>query len=98
MLKPFMVNLNLYILLNTPDLFVTYTEGFNMHTGQSNPSSIINEYIFGKVVLNHSNNKYVFPAINVANIFATIDYDAHINTKIDYTLLTMFFVQSLSKN
>ena len=24
------------------DLFVTYTEGFNMHTGQPNPSSMIN--------------------------------------------------------
>ena len=44
------------------DLFVTYTEGFNMHTGQPNPTSIINEYISGKLVLSHSNNKYVFPA------------------------------------
>ena len=67
------------------DLFVTYTEGFNMHTGQPNPTSIINEYISGKLVLNHSNNKYVFRALNVSNNFATIDYDAHINTKIDYT-------------
>ena len=25
------------------DLFVTYTEGFNMHTGQPNPTSIMNE-------------------------------------------------------
>ena len=46
------------------DLFITYTEGFNMHTGQPNPSSIINEYISGKIVLNNS-NKYVFPAPNV---------------------------------
>ena len=72
------------------DLFVTYTEGFNMHTGQPNPSSIVNEYISGKIVLNNSNNKYVFPAINVSNIFATINYDAHINTKIDYTINHVF--------
>ena len=38
------------------DLFVTYTEGFNMHTGQPNPTSIINEYISGKIVLDKSNS------------------------------------------
>ena len=27
----------------------------------------------------------MFPALNVSNNFATIDYDAHIHTKIDYT-------------
>ena len=32
------------------DLFVTYTDGFNMHTGQPNPHSIIDEYISGKLV------------------------------------------------
>ena len=74
------------------DLFVTYTEGFNMHTGQPNPTSIINEYISGKIVLDksNSNNKYIFPALNVSNNFATIDYDAHINTKIDYTINHVF--------
>ena len=67
------------------DLFVTYTEGFNMHLGQPNPTSILNEYISGKIVLNNSNNKHIFPALNVSINFATIDYDAHINNKIDYT-------------
>ena len=28
----------------------------------------------------------MFPAINVSNTFATIDYDAHKHTKIDYTM------------
>ena len=72
------------------DLFVTYAEGFNMHTGQPNPSSKINEYISGKIVLNNSNNKYVFPALNVSNNFATRDYDAHINTKTDYIINHLF--------
>ena len=72
------------------DHFVTYTEGFNMHTGQPNPTSIIKEYISGKLVLNHSNNKYVFPALNVSNNSATIDNDAHINTKIDCTINHVF--------
>ena len=61
-----------------------------MHTGQPNPTSIINEYFSGKIVLNNSNNKYIFPALNVSNNFATIDYDAHINTKIDYTINHVF--------
>ena len=72
------------------DLFVTYTDGFNMHTGQPNPHSMIDEYISGKIVLDTSNNKFVFPALNVSNNFATIDYDAHINTKIDYTINHVF--------
>ena len=61
-----------------------------MHTGQPKPSSIINEYISSKIVLNNSNNKYVFPALNVSNNFATIDYDARMNTKIDYTINQVF--------
>ena len=72
------------------DLFVTYTDGFNMHTGQPNPHSMIDEYISGKIVLDNSNNKFLFPALNVSNNFATIDYDAHINTKSNYTINHVF--------
>ena len=72
------------------DLFLTYTDGFNMHTGQPNPHSMIDEYISAKIVLDNSNNKFMFPALNVSNNFATIDYDAHINTKIDYTMNPVF--------
>ena len=61
-----------------------------MHTGQPNPHSMIDEYISGKIVLDTSNNKFVFPALNVSNNFATINYDAHINTKIDYTINHVF--------
>ena len=39
------------------------------------------EYISGKIVHNNSNNNSMFHALNVSNNFATIDYDAHINTK-----------------
>ena len=51
-----------------------------MHTGQPNPSSMMNEYMSVKIALNNSNNKYVFSALSVSNIFATLDYDAHLNT------------------
>ena len=62
-----------------------------MHTGQPNPYSMIDEYISGKVVIDDSNNKFVFPALDVYNHFATIDYDAHTDTKL-IKLLVMFFV------
>ena len=61
-----------------------------MHRGQPNPQAIINEYISGKIALDNSNNKFIFPALNVSNNFATIDYDAHFNTKIDYTINHVF--------
>ena len=61
-----------------------------MHTGQPNHSSTINKCISGKIVLKNFNNKYVFPALIVSNYFATIDYDALINTKIDYTINLVF--------
>ena len=51
---------------------------------------MIDEYISGKIVLDTSNNKFIFPALNVSNNFATIAYDAHINTKIDYTINHVF--------
>ena len=72
------------------DLFVTYQEGFNMHTGQPNRQSITNEYISGKIVLGSTTKHYVCPALNVSKNFATIDYDVHTNTKIDYTINHVF--------
>ena len=63
------------------DPFVTFQEGFNMHTGQPNPQSIINEYFSGKILLDSTTKHYVLPALNVSDNFATIDYDAHTHTK-----------------
>ena len=51
---------------------------------------MIDEYISGKIVLDNSNNKFVFPALNVSNNFATIDFVANTNTKIDYTIIDVF--------
>ena len=65
------------------DIFVTYTDGFNMHTGQPNPQSLIIESISGKIVLNNSNNQFMLSASNVSSNFATIDHGEQINTKID---------------
>ena len=83
-LKLSVVNLTHFILHNfLSDLFVTYTDGFKMHAGQPKEQFMINEYISGKIVLDNSDNNFIFPALNVSNNFATIEYDAHINTKID---------------
>ena len=61
-----------------------------MHTGQPNPQSMINKYNSGRIVLDNSNNKFIFPAFNVSNNFATIDYDARINTNVGYTINHVF--------
>ena len=37
-----------------------------------------------------SNRTYMFRALNVSNNFATLDYDAHINTKNDFTINHVF--------
>ena len=68
-----------------------------MHTGQPNPHSMIDEIFSGKIVLDTSNNKFIFPAINVSNNLATIDYDAHTNTKIDYTINHVFRSMTVQK-
>ena len=78
------------------DLVVTYTDGCNMHTGQPNPQSMFNENISGKIVLDNSNNNF-FPALNVSNNFATIDYNAHINTKLDYNINHVFRLMTVQK-
>ena len=35
-------------------------------------------------------NKHVFPALNYSKNFSTMDYDAHIHTKIDHTIIQCF--------
>ena len=66
------------------DIFVTYLDGFDLNNGQPRPHSIIDQKISGKKQFDTSNQKYIFPALNVSNKFATLDYDAHNNTTIDF--------------
>ena len=76
-----------------PDLFISYKEGFNLNTGKRNPLHLPeddqfiqyspqNQQITGRIV--KDKDKILFPPINSTNNFATIDYDAHVNTNIDY--------------
>ena len=51
---------------------------------------MINQYISGEIVLENSNNQFLFHALNVSNNFAKIDYDAQTNIKIDYTMYHVF--------
>ena len=71
------------------DIFVTYLDGFDMNNRQPRPHSIIDQKS-GKIQFDTSNQKYIFPALNVSNNIATLDYDAHINTKIDFTINHVF--------
>ena len=57
-----------------------------MHTGQPNLQSIISEGISGNIVLNTSFKVLIFPALKVSTKSATVNYDAHMNTKIDSTI------------
>ena len=61
-----------------------------MNNGQPRPHSIIDKKISGKIQFDTSNQKYIFSALNVSNNFATLDYVAHINTKIDFTINHVF--------
>ena len=66
-------------------IFDTYLDGFDMITGQPKPHSIIDQNFSGKVQFDNSNQKYIFPVLNISNNFATIEYDALNITKIDFT-------------
>ena len=57
-----------------------------MNNGQPRPHSIIDQKTSGEIQFDTSNQKYIFPALTVSNSYATLDYDAHINTKIDFTI------------
>ena len=72
------------------DIFVTYLDGFDMNNGQPTPHSIIDQKISGKIQFDTSNQKHLLPALNVSNNFATLDYDAQINTKFDFTINHVF--------
>ena len=61
-----------------------------MNTGQPKQHSIIDQNISGQIQFDNSNKKFIFPALNISNNFATKDYDAHINTKIDSTINHVF--------
>ena len=57
-----------------------------MNTGQPRSHSIIDQRVSGQIQYDNSTKEYIFPALNISNNFATLDYDAHINPKIDFTI------------
>ena len=61
-----------------------------MNTGLPKPHSIIDQTISGNIKYDDSNKRYILPALNISNNFATLDYDAHIITKIDFTINHVF--------
>ena len=79
------------------DIFVTYLDGFDMDTGQPRPHSMIDQRISGQIQYDNTNKKYIFPALNISNNFATLDYDAHINTKIYFTKNHVFKSMSIQE-
>ena len=51
-------------------------------------NQLTTQLISGKLI--HTQDKFLFPALNSSNNFATIDYEAHINTKLDYSINHVF--------
>ena len=61
-----------------------------MNTGKPRPYTTVDNEISGRLILDSTKQQYVFPALNISNNFATGDYEARINTKIDYTIYHVF--------
>ena len=78
-------------------IFVTYLDGFDMNTGQPRPHSMIDQRISGQMQYDNTNKKLIFLALSISNNFATLDYDAHINTKDDFTIYHVFKSMSVQE-
>ena len=68
-----------------------------MHTCIRNPLQLPEDEQYNQLTtqltsgrLLHTQDKFLFPALNSLNHFATIEIEAHINTKIDYSLIHVF--------
>ena len=86
------------------DLFLTYEEGFNMHTGKRNPLQLPEDEQYTRLsvhsissILIHTQNKLLLPALNSTDNFAIFDYETHIKTKIDYSISHIFKTMSVAE-
>ena len=79
------------------EILVTHLDNFDMNTGQPKPHLIKDQNISGKIQFDNSNKKYIISALNISNNFATIDYDAQINTKIDFTINHVFISMTVQE-
>ena len=85
-----------------PELFITYEEGFNMHIGNPLQLLEVEQYTKLSTQLNsrklvHTQKKLFLPALNSSNNFATFEYEAHIFTKTDYSIIRVFKTMSVAK-
>ena len=75
-----------------------------MRTGNRNPFQVPTSEQYDGLSTQHFSgksfyfqNKLIFPALNSANNFATIDYEAQINSKLDYPFNHVFETMSVSE-
>ena len=75
-----------------------------MQTGKPNPlqlpqdeqyNQLTTQLISGKLI--HTKDKLLFPALISLNNFATIDYEAQINTKLDFLINHVFKSMSVAE-
>ena len=78
---------------------------FEMDTGERNPLQLLEDeqytklptlLISGKLV--HTQTKFLFPDLNYSNKFATIDNEAQINTKNEYSNNRVFRTMSFAES
>ena len=75
-----------------------------MHTGKRNPLQLPEDEQYVRlssqlttINLFHNQNYLIFLALNSSNSFETIDYEAHCNTKIDYSNNHVFKTMSVAE-
>ena len=76
-----------------------------MNTGKRNPLHLPeddqfirysqNQQVTGRLI--KDKDKFFFPQLNSTNNCATIDYDSHVNTKIDYVFYHVFKTLTVSE-
>ena len=76
-----------------------------MHTGKRNTLQLPQNEQYNQLINQliprisiHTQDKFLFPALNSSNNFATTDYEAHINTKIDYFINHVFKSMSVAEH
>ena len=74
-----------------------------MNTGNKNPivvddnSSFSQQSTSSPLAFASVRTKYSFPPLNDSNSFRTVDYDAHNNTKVDYSINHVFISMTVQE-
>ena len=87
-----------------PDLFNKNKEGLNVYTGKRNPLQLPEDEQYDRFSaqllsgnLIHIQTKFPLSALNSPSSFANTDYEAHVNTKLGYSITHVFKTLSVTE-